>query len=144
MMNPWINKYQNWNPFYSPNISRSLKIQKIFCCMRCDTRTRVFNFWNFRCRKRSKKGLLAALTFESSKNFILTYFQKLMWFYWLATKDSLLGRVWGKTFCWCEIPWTALTEIASWLSVFQKPTVVVKKIERLYYQYFPEYDAAAH
>ena len=34
-----------------------------------------------------KKGPLAALTFESSKNFILTYFQKLMWFYLLATKD---------------------------------------------------------
>ena len=44
-----------------------------------------------------KKGPLAALTFESSKNFILTYFQKLMWFYLLATKDSLLGKVWGKT-----------------------------------------------
>ena len=57
MTNPWTNKYQNWNTFYSPNISHSLKIQKIFCCMRCDTRTRVFNFWNFRCRKRSKKGL---------------------------------------------------------------------------------------
>ena len=45
-----------------------------------------------------KKGPLAALTFESSKNFILTYFQKLMWFYLLATKDSLLGKVWGKLF----------------------------------------------
>ena len=91
MTNPWINKYQNWNTFYSPNISHSLKIQKIFCCMRCDTRTRVFNFWNLRCRKRSKKGPLSALTFESSKNFILTDFQKLMWFYLLATKDNFLG-----------------------------------------------------
>ena len=45
-----------------------------------------------------KKGPLADLTFESSKNFILTYFQKLMWFYLLATKDSLLGKVWGKIF----------------------------------------------
>ena len=45
-----------------------------------------------------KKGPLAALTFESSKNFILTYFQKLMWFHLLATKDSLLGKVWGKLF----------------------------------------------
>ena len=40
-----------------------------------------------------KKGPFAALTFESSKNFILTYFQKLMWFYLLVTKDSLLGKV---------------------------------------------------
>ena len=45
-----------------------------------------------------KKGPLAALTFESFKNFILTYFQKLIWFYLLATKDSLLGKVRGKTF----------------------------------------------
>ena len=32
-----------------------------------------------------KKGPFAALTIESSKNFILTYFQKLMWFYLPAT-----------------------------------------------------------
>ena len=57
-----------------------------------------------------KKGPLAALTFESSKNFILTYFQKLMWFYLLATKDRLLGKVWGKTLFRCEMPWTALTQ----------------------------------
>ena len=37
-----------------------------------------------------KKGPFAALTFESSKNLILTYFQKLMWFYFLAAKDRLL------------------------------------------------------
>ena len=58
-----------------------------------------------------KKGPLSALTFESSKNFILTYFQKLMWFYLLATKDSLFGKVRGKTFLRCEIPWTALLKI---------------------------------
>ena len=62
-----------------------------------------------------KKGPLAALTFESFKSFILTYFQKLMWFYILATKDSLLGKVWGKTFLRCEIPCTAPTEIATQL-----------------------------
>ena len=45
-----------------------------------------------------KKGPLAALTFESSKNFILTYFQKLMWFHLLATKDSLLAKFEGKLF----------------------------------------------
>ena len=36
-----------------------------------------------------RKGPFAALTIESSKNFILTYFQKPMWFYLLATKISL-------------------------------------------------------
>ena len=45
-----------------------------------------------------KKGPFAALTIESSKNFILTYFQKLMWCYLLATKGRLLGKFWGKTF----------------------------------------------
>ena len=39
-----------------------------------------------------KKRPFAVLTFESSQNFILTYFQKLMWFYLLAGKDSLLGK----------------------------------------------------
>ena len=58
MTSLWINEYQNWNAFYTPYISHTLRIQNIFCCMRCDTRTGLFNFWNFRCRKRSKKGLL--------------------------------------------------------------------------------------
>ena len=48
-----------------------------------------------------KEGPFAALTFDSSKMFILTYFRKLMWFYSLATKASLLGKVWGKTFFRC-------------------------------------------
>ena len=30
MTNPWINEYQNWNTFCTPNISHSVKIQKIF------------------------------------------------------------------------------------------------------------------
>ena len=53
-----INEYQHWNAFYTPYISHALRIQNIFCFMRCDTRTGLFNFWKFRCRKRSKKGLL--------------------------------------------------------------------------------------
>ena len=40
-----------------------------------------------------KKGPKAALTFESAKNFNLTYFQKLMQLYLLATKDSLSHKV---------------------------------------------------
>ena len=57
--------------------------------MQCDTRTGLFNFWNFRCRKRS----FAALTNESSKSFI-----------YLLPKGSLLGKVWGKTLFRCEMP----------------------------------------
>ena len=45
-----------------------------------------------------EKGPFEVLTFESSKNVILTYFQKLMWFYLLVTKDSLLSKIWGKLF----------------------------------------------
>ena len=41
------------------------------------------------------------------------YFQKLMWFYLLATKDSLLGKVLEKTFFRWEMYWTALKEIAT-------------------------------
>ena len=47
----------------------------------------------FSMSQKVKKGPFAALTFESSKNFMLRYFQKLMWFYLLVTKDSLLGKV---------------------------------------------------
>ena len=103
MTNLWKNEYQNWNAFYTPDIPHSLKIQMIFCCTRCDTRTELFNFWSFRCRK-------------GSKNFVITCFQKLMWFYLLATKDRLLGKVWGKTLFRCEMPWTALTEIPTQIS----------------------------
>ena len=60
-----------------------------------------------------KKGLFAALTIESSQNIFWTYFQKPTWFYLLTTKDNLMGKVWGKTFLWCERPWTTLTEITT-------------------------------
>ena len=58
--------------------------------MRCD---RAIQLFKISISHKVKKGPFAALTFESSKNFILTYFQKLMWFYLLVTKDSLLGKV---------------------------------------------------
>ena len=58
----------------------------------------VIQLLKFSMSQEVKKGPLAALTFESSKNFIITYFQKIMWFYLLAIKNSLLGKVWGKTF----------------------------------------------
>ena len=36
-----------------------------------------------------------------------------MWLYLLTTKDSLMGKVWGKTFSRCEMLWTAPREIAT-------------------------------
>ena len=74
---------------------------------------RAIQLLKFSMSQEVKKGPFAALTIESSKNFILTYFQKPMWFYLLATKDRLLGKVWGKTLFRCEMPWTALTEVAT-------------------------------
>ena len=53
------------------------------------------------------------------KKIILTYFQKIVWFYLLATKDNLLGKVWGKTLFRCEMPWTALTQTESITSRFK-------------------------
>ena len=47
---------------------------------------------------------------ELSKYF-LTYFQKPTRFYLLTTKANLMG----KTFLWCERPWTTLTEIVALL-----------------------------
>ena len=67
---------------------------------------RAIQLLKFSMSQEVKKGPFAALTFESSKNFILTYFQKLMWFYLLVTKDNLLGKVWEKAFFRCEMPWT--------------------------------------
>ena len=66
--------------------------------MQCDTRTGLFNFWNFPCRKRLEKGLLQFWLLRALKKFYLTYFQKLKWFCLLVTKDRLLGKVWGKLF----------------------------------------------
>ena len=113
MTSLWINEYKNWNAFYTPYISHSLRIQKIFCCMRCDTRTGLFNFWNFRCRKRSKKWLLQLWLLRTLKNFMLTYFQKLMWFYLLATKDRSLGKVLRKLYSDAKCPRPPFIEIAS-------------------------------
>ena len=45
-----------------------------------------------------KKGPLAALTFEASKNFILTYFQKLMWFIYLLKKIVYWAKFEGNFF----------------------------------------------
>ena len=81
--------------------------------MWCVTRSELVNFWNFRCRKRSKKGLLQLWLLRALQIFFLTYFQKPMGFYLLTNRDSSMGKVWGKTFFRCQIPWTALTEVAT-------------------------------
>ena len=122
---PLNKRKSNWNAFYTPYISHSLRIQKIFAVWYED---RAFQILKFRCRKRSKKGPFAASTMESSKNFILTHLRKIMWFYLPATKDNLLGKVWGKTFFPCEMPWTALAETLSITSRFKLE--ILKKIFR--------------
>ena len=56
----------------------------------------AFQLLKFSMSQEVKKGPFAALTIESSIKFILTYFHELMWFYFFATKDSLLGKFWRK------------------------------------------------
>ena len=60
-----------------------------------------------------EKGPFATLIIESFIKVSWKYFQKLMWLYLLTTKDSLMGKVWGKTFSRCEMLWTAPREIAT-------------------------------
>ena len=88
--NLWINEYQNCNAFYTPYISHRLRIQNNFCCMPCDTRIGLFNFWNVRCRKRSKKGPFAALTIESPNEKILCGFIYLLLkiVYWQSLRED--------------------------------------------------------
>ena len=93
----WINEYQNWNAFHTPYVSH-FKNTKYFLLHAVWYEDRAIQLLKFSMSQEVKKGPFAALTFESSKNFILTYFQKLMMFYFLVAKDSLLGKVWGKTF----------------------------------------------
>ena len=92
-----------------PLVSHNVGIQTISYCMLCVSGSELVNFWTFRCRKRSKKNLFAALIIASSQKKFLTYSQKPMWFYLLSTEDSLMGKVWVKNFFRCETPWTALT-----------------------------------
>ena len=87
---------------------------------------RAFGPLKFSISQEVKKGTFSALTIETSKNFILTYFQKLMWFHLLASKYILLGRIWGKTLFRCEMSWTAITETVSITSRFKLE--VLKKI----------------
>ena len=115
----WINEYQNSNSFHTPYMSHSLRIQNIFfSCMRCDTRTgfSTFEIFDF---ARGQKRAFCRMAYWELKKFILTYLEKLTWFYLLATKDHLLGKVWGETLFRCKMPWTALTQTESITSRFK-------------------------
>ena len=94
MASPWINTYQTWNAFQAPYISHNEEIQTIFAD--CSVTSDFVNFWNFQCRKRSKKGLLQLWLLRALKTFFEN-FQKLMWFIWLlSTRDSLKCKFWSK------------------------------------------------
>ena len=62
---------------------------------------------------KGRKRAFCSLIIENSIKVSRKYFQKLMWPYLLTTKDSLMGKVWGKTFSRCEMLWTAPREIAT-------------------------------
>ena len=92
---------------YFPNpldITQQSGTQSISCCMWCVTRSELVNFGKFSMSQEVKKGPFAALIIESSLQVFLTYFQKPTWFYLLITKDSLMGKVWGKTFSDAKCP----------------------------------------
>ena len=63
-------------------------MQTISCCTQCVTRSELVNFWNF---------FFFLLWLLTAFKFFLTYFQKPMRFYLLPTKDSFMGKAWGKT-----------------------------------------------
>ena len=73
MTNLWINEYQNWNALYTPYISHSLRMQKIFLLHAVWYEDRAFQLLKFSMSQEVKKGPFAALSFESCKNFVLTY-----------------------------------------------------------------------
>ena len=43
-----------------------------------------------------------------------------MWCYLRTTKDSSTSEVWGRNFFRCETPWTALTEIATYVLLWSE------------------------
>ena len=79
---------------------------------------RAFQLLKFSMLQEVKKGPFAEWPIKAQK-FILTYLDKLTWFYLLATKDHLLGKVWGKTLFRFVMPRTALTQIESITSRFK-------------------------
>ena len=113
MRNLWINEYQNSNAFYTPYMSHSLIIQNIFFAAYGVIRGPGLSTFEIFDVARGQKRAFCRVAYWELKKFIVTYLDKLTWFYLLTTKDNLLGKVWGKTLLWCEMPWTALTQTES-------------------------------
>ena len=113
MRNLWINEYQNSNAFYTPYMSHSLTIQNIFFAAYGVIRGPGLSTFEIFDVARGQKRAFCRVAYWELKKFIVTYLDKLTWFYLLTTKDNLLGKVWGKTLLWCEMPWTALTQTYS-------------------------------
>ena len=67
----WINTNQNWNALQTPYILNNIGIQTVSCWMQCVTSSEFVNFWNFRCRKRSKKGFLCSCDYWELSNLFL-------------------------------------------------------------------------
>ena len=100
-------------------MSHSLRIQNIFfpaCGVIRGPGFSTFEIFDF---ARGQKRAFCRMACWELKKFILTYLEKLTWFYLLATKDNLLGKVWGKTLFRCKMPWTALTQTESITSRFK-------------------------
>ena len=102
------NSYQNWNAFQTPYITQCRNTNDFLLHVVC-IGERACKLLNFSMSQEVKKEPFAALIIASSQKKFLTYSQKPMWFYLLSTEDSLMGKVWVKTFFRCETPWTALT-----------------------------------
>ena len=82
---------------YFPNPSRNKKRFLAACSVL--RRASFSTFEVFDVARGQKKGLLKLWLLRAFKKlYILTYFQKSMWFYSYTIKDSLMGKVWGKTF----------------------------------------------
>ena len=78
-----------------PLIYHTMKKYKRFFA-ECSVTSEFVNFWNFRCRKRSKKGSLQLWLLRALKTFFEN-FHKPMWFIWLlSTRDSLKCKFWSK------------------------------------------------
>ena len=74
MTNLWIGEYQNWNTLYTPYISYSLRITKIFLLHAVWYGNRAFQLLKFSMSQEVKKRLFLALSIESSKNFYCNVF----------------------------------------------------------------------
>ena len=99
MTNLWINEYQNWNALYTPYISHSLRMQKIFLLHAVWYEDRAFQLLKFSMSQEVKKGPFAALSF----GFIYQLPKILHW-----------AKFEGKLCSDAKCLWTALTEIASY------------------------------